>query len=92
MTPIKIIKHRKEDDIWHFKVAIGYPDDQTVHRVTLAEDYYQKLTSEKISADQLVVNSFNFLLKREPKESILHQFDLSIINTYFPEYENTIKQ
>lgn len=34
----------------------------------------------------LVEASFRFLLDREPKESILSRFDLSVIERYFPEY------
>jgi hypothetical protein len=32
------------------------------------------------------------LLEREPKESILNRFDLSVISRYFPEYEREIKK
>jgi glycine/D-amino acid oxidase-like deaminating enzyme len=39
------------------------------------------------SAEDLVRDSFAFLLQREPKESILKEFDLSIIKRYFPDYE-----
>ena len=39
----------------------------------------------------LVRRSFAFLLAREPMESILPAFDLSVIGRYFPEYERTIK-
>jgi hypothetical protein len=38
----------------------------------------------------LVRRSFEFLLAREPMESILPAFDLSVIGRYFPEYERTI--
>jgi hypothetical protein len=33
-----------------------------------------------------------FLLEREPKESILGQFDLPVIGRYFPEYERDIRK
>jgi len=39
------------------------------------------------SAVQLVADSFGFLLGREPKESILREFDLSVIQRYFPDYD-----
>ena len=38
------------------------------------------------SAERLVEESFRFLLKREPKESILQSFALPVIEQYFPEY------
>jgi len=39
------------------------------------------------SAEELVTDSFAFLLEREPKESILKEFDLSVIQRYFPDYK-----
>jgi hypothetical protein len=39
------------------------------------------------SAEELVRDSFAFLLGRESKEAILREFDLSVIQRYFPEYE-----
>jgi hypothetical protein len=40
----------------------------------------------------LVRRSFEFLLAREPGESILRSFDLSVIGHYFPEYEREIRR
>ena len=40
----------------------------------------------------LVRRSFEFLLAREPKESILPSFGLSVIGRYFPEYEREIRR
>ena len=42
------------------------------------------------SAEELVLESFRFLLEREPKESILREFKLSVITRYFPDYETVI--
>jgi hypothetical protein len=39
---------------------------------------------------ELIRRSFEFLLAREPKESILRSFELSAIGRYFPEYESEI--
>jgi hypothetical protein len=39
------------------------------------------------SPEQLVADSFGFLLGREPKDSILKEFDLSVIRRYFPDYD-----
>jgi hypothetical protein len=37
--------------------------------------------------EQLVRDSFVFLLQREAKESILPEFDLSVIKRYFPDFD-----
>lgn len=42
------------------------------------------------SVEELVSDSFRFLLEHEPKESILREFKLSVIWRYFPEYEREI--
>lgn len=74
-----------------YMVTIKEENNSSEHLVTLDDEYYRELTDEKISKDTLIKRSFEFLLKREPKESILSKFDLRIINNYFPEYENEIK-
>jgi hypothetical protein len=40
----------------------------------------------------LVRRSFEFLLEREPPESILSTFDLAVIQRYFPEYDRLFKR
>jgi hypothetical protein len=42
------------------------------------------------SAEALLQASFEFLLAREPKESILRRFELPVIERYFPEYARVI--
>jgi hypothetical protein len=39
------------------------------------------------SAEELVRDSFGFLLEREPKKSILREFDLAVIREYFPDFD-----
>lgn len=62
----------------------------TSHTVHVTKDYYEKLTGGKISAEKLVEKSFEFLLSREPNTSILSEFALPVIASYFPEYEKEI--
>ncbi len=40
--------------------------------------------------EKVIEASFRFLLDREPKESILRNFDLAVIGRYFPEYPSKI--
>lgn len=63
----------------------------TTHRVTVPEEYYQKLTGGKISKEKLVEDSFKFLLKRENNTMIFTEFQLPVIGRYFPEYVQTMK-
>jgi hypothetical protein len=78
-------------DGYEFQVSIKDRRGETQHRVTLKEADYQRLTGGEASPKELVTASFHFLLEREPKESILRSFDLSVIGRYFPEYERVIR-
>ncbi len=66
--------------------------EEKEYKVILDDKYWQELTGGKTSKEELIKNSFNFLLERESKESILSRFDLRIISRYFPEYEQEIKK
>lgn len=72
-----------------FQVTIA-AQSTTTHEVNVEPAYAQKLTAGKISTAELVKKSFKFLLERESNNSILKHFDLTVINTYFPEYEQNI--
>jgi len=62
----------------------------TSHRVHLSDEYYNKLSAGKISQEELIEKSFQFLLERENNTMILSSFDLPVIQNYFPEYEKHI--
>ena len=74
-----------------FKVTVK-DGTTTNHTVSVNPSYYEKLTGGRISAEELVERSFEFLLKRESNTSILSSFDLPVIGRYFPEYENIIRK
>lgn len=64
----------------------------TNFKVELEKDYWRELTDEKVTPEQFVENSFKFLLEHEPKSSILREFNVKMINNYFPEYEEEISK
>ena len=83
-----MLKIEKIDDTT-FDVTVE-ATTKTKHRVTISEAYYQKLTGGKVSKEELLRASFEFLLARESNTSILRTFDLPVIGKYFPEYEAEI--
>ena len=83
------IKKVKEGE-FHVRVIEGRSESS--HRVTVTPDEYRRLSGGKIEAHELIRRSFEFLLAREPKESILPEFDLPLIGRYFPEYERELKR
>ena len=81
---------------WRYDIEIFENDgsgSKTCHQVTLDKDYYMDLTGKgRISPEEFIKKSFEFLLERESKVSILRQFDITQINDFFPEYEKEIKK
>jgi len=57
---------------------------ETTHKVTVTDDYYDKLTERHVSKEQLVEEAFKFLLTRESNSEIFKEFTLEIIEQYFP--------
>lgn len=74
---------------WTCFVTVTGDGTETHHAVTVSADDLVRLGSGG-TPDDLVRRSFEFLLTREPKESILATFDLPVIGRYFPDYEATI--
>jgi hypothetical protein len=79
-------------DASRFRVRVIEAGSESTHQVTLNPKDYGRLAVGTADPEKLIRKSFEFLLEREPKESILSRFDLSIINRYFPEYEGEIKK
>jgi hypothetical protein len=53
-------------------------------RWTMDKDYYMDLTENgRIIPEEFIKKSFEFLLERESKESILRQFNIYQINDFF---------
>ena len=75
-----------------FQVTVSEGGSQTKHSVSLKATYYEKLTGKRVPEETLIEQSFRFLLEREPKESILREFDLPLIGHYFPNYESEIRK
>jgi hypothetical protein len=75
-----------------FRVRVSEAKSRSTHRVTLSQADYRRLSGGKIEPQELIRLSFEFLLAREPKESILPEFDLPLIGRYFPEYELELKR
>ena len=79
-------------DASKFRVRVIEPGSESTHEVTLDAKNHAKLAGDAATPEELIRKSFEFLLEREPKESILGRFDLPVIGRYFPEYEREIKR
>jgi len=74
---------------WVATVTVVEGTASTRHRVRIATEELARLVPGA-TAEALVRASFEFLLEREPKESILREFEIGVIGRYFPEYEREI--
>ena len=84
------VKGRKTENGWEFEVEVKEGNTKTRHKVRVNRSFYQKITQAKTPPETLVKKSFEFLLEREPAESILPEFNLEQISGYFPEYQEEI--
>ena len=73
-----------------FEITVN-ADRITKHVVSVTDQMLLNLTNNKISKEELLNFSFNFLLEREPNTSILSKFDIIVISKYFPEYTNKVR-
>ena len=73
-----------------FEITVN-ADQLTKHIVTVTDQMLLNLTNNKISKEELLNFSFNFLLEREPNTSILSKFDIIVISKYFPEYISKVE-
>lgn len=85
------VKQIGDGDPMRFEVAVTGGGTTTRHDVTLSASDYNRLANGRAPED-LIQAAFSFLLDREPKESILRRFDVSVIGSYFPEFERKLRE
>ena len=74
-----------------FHVQIREGDSTATHyHVTVPENLFAELRLPEKDLDKVVRESFVFLLEREPASSIMRDFSLDVISSYFPEYKETL--
>jgi hypothetical protein len=77
------------DDPLEFDVTVGEGADKSRHHVTMDKAAYDKLGGGH-DPERVIAAAFAFLLDREPRESILPRFDVTVISRYFPEFETEL--
>jgi hypothetical protein len=83
---------RPSTDGWTCAVDVAGDGSRSRHTVRVNAADLQRLDPAAADPTDLVRRSFDFLLLREPKESILSSFDLTLISHYFPDYEPEIRR
>lgn len=86
MTEAEIVT--KEIEPGEFRVEVQEGGSSTSHTVKIPAGFGVPGASD----EEVVRESFRFLLEREPKEQILGTFDLPLISRYFPEYQEELQR
>ncbi|HKW55579.1 MAG TPA: hypothetical protein VJO12_17950 [Stellaceae bacterium] len=84
------VRRKAGADPLAFEVVVREGSGESRHHVTLARALCEKLAGSEQAAEKCIEAAFRFLLDREPKESILARFDVSVIQRYFPDFEREL--
>ena len=84
------VEQTSEGDPLEFEVIVSVGSGETRHHVTLARDTCERLAMGTHTPEHCIKAAFQFLVDREPKESILQRFDIAVISRYFPEFEREL--
>ncbi len=82
----------RSDRGWVCSVTVGDHGSSRDYEVGVSDAELARFDPGAPDPLALVRRSFDFLLAREPKESILASFGLSTIERYFPEYAREIRR
>ena len=78
------------DEPMQFEVVVQDSRNQMRYQVAMSRADFERLSGGKAMPEECVRAVFLFLLDREPKESILRRFNVSIIERYFPEFHREL--
>lgn len=84
------VRRTAEGDPLEFQVVVRDGRGETRHRVTMSRATCERLTAGRHAPERCLEAAFRFLLDREPKESILARFDVTLISRYFPDFEREL--
>jgi hypothetical protein len=85
------VKPLDEGDPMIFDVTVQDESGTSRYKVTMALATYRKLTGGRASPVRCIQAAFEYLLEREHKESILSNFDITLISAYFPTFGSEFK-
>ena len=88
------VRAEAKGDAWLCEVDVNHAGQRTSHSVTVKRDDLEVWGTgfERQDVESLVARSFDFLLEHEPPNAILATFDLAVIQTYFPDYDGSMKR
>jgi hypothetical protein len=85
------VEKTRDGDPVELMVVVRGGGSESRHRVRAARADLERLAPGQ-PPERCVEAAFRFLLDREPKESILGEFELTVIARYFPEFERELPE
>lgn len=86
-----VVRRGGDGDPLEFEVLVREGKGESRHHMTMSREVGERLAAGgKHTPERCVEAAFRFLLDREPKESILKRFDVTVISRYFPEFEQEL--
>lgn len=89
MAQIAVQQKEESAEGFRFEVTVSEASSESRHEVTLSRADYESW-SQGATPKDFIERCFQFLLAREPKESILSRFDARDIGRYFPGFEEEV--
>ena len=83
------VTRTSDGDPLEFEVTVRDQRGESRHHVTMDRSTAARLTGQH-TPEQCMEAAFRFLLDREPKESIMARFDITVISRYFPEFDERL--
>ncbi len=74
-----------------YRVVVTQAGRQTTHEVTVTPEDVARYAPGS-TAQRLLEASFEFLLEREPRQSIMRSFELPIIGRFFGDYRDEMER
>ena len=90
MADIDVTPSGETDDELRFDVTVTEAGSTSRHAVTVQRKDFDEQGDRFSDPEQFVGRCMEYLLEREPKESILARFDIRDIGTYFPEFNRDV--
>jgi hypothetical protein len=90
MAEIAVVAGAEDAERLSFRVTVTGGSSETTHEMMVGRADLERLARSDETGTQFVRRCFEFLLEREPNEAIMRTFDVSVIKTYFPNFEEEI--
>ena len=75
-----------------YGVEVEEGNEITGHKVRLPQTFLDDLLLADVDEEQIVRETIDFLLEREPSTSILPEFSLEDVSRYFPEFPEELQR